>query len=241
MLNLFCKTMKNKNAILLILVLFLGMLIGGVLVKYTTPHCDDSISNNNEISNSDDNEIPNPTVSTSVENNKSNEPENANAVIDITYTTFSSPKADFTFEYPDTWVYDERENNGIISWGFYSKSIDNHNSVPYLEIQSPIMDAGAVGFSTGAPDLEKGEPLRPYHNAIYVFATNDPSTFVTYQWGGRGKLENGSGYVYWEKGQYFINSSSLSGHNKYNFMRVNPIPEKGQEIGLHIAQSIKIK
>jgi len=224
--------MKNKNAILLALVLALGLLVGGMFVKYTTPLC------NNNIAGSSDNNISNPADTIASENNDGDKSEDTN----ITYTAFSSPKADFTFEYPNTWVYDENELNDTMTWRFYSKSADNHNGIPYLEVHLPIDDPGAVGgFPSGAPDLEKGESLSPYHDFIYVFLTNDPNTFVTYQWSGRGELKNGSGRIYWEKGQYFANSSSLSGHNKYNYMRVYPIPEKGQEIGLHIAQSIKIK
>ncbi|MFA6897546.1 MAG: hypothetical protein WCQ96_04665 [Patescibacteria group bacterium] len=216
--------MEKKNATLLALVLVLGLLAGGMFVKYTMPLC------NNDISS--------PADTIASENNDGDKSEDTN----ITYATFSSSKADFTFEYPDTWVHDENELNNTMVWRFYSKSADNHDSIPYLEVHSPIDDPGAVGgFPSGAPDLEKGEPLRPYHNFIYVFSTNDPSTFVTYQWGGSGELKNGSGRIYWEKGQYFADSSSLSGHNKYNYMRVYSIPEKGQEVGLHIAQSIKVK
>lgn len=227
--------MKNKSAILLVVFLVLGMLIGGALVKFTALPCKDITLDNNSVADSGEKNLPDPGVSTVAGNIASNKPEDA-----VAYTTFSSPRADFTFEYPAAWEYDEKEANGIMSWRFYAKSADNHNGVPYLEIQSPVEDPGAVGFATGAPDLEKEEPLRPYHDAIYVFATNDPQTFVTYQWGGREKLENGSGYIYWEKGQYFVNSSSLLGH-KYNYMRVYPIPKEGQEIGLHIAQSLEVK
>ena len=44
---------------------------------------------------------------------------------DIAYTTFSSPKADFTFEYPDTWVYEEKTdpyNPNATGWNFYSNT-----------------------------------------------------------------------------------------------------------------------
>lgn len=224
--------MEKKSLIPLALVLTFGLLTGGMFVKYTAPAC------NSNISSSGDNNVSKP-ADTAAENDN-NKTENTDNAEDITYATFSSPKADFTFEYPDTWVYDENESNGTISWRFYPKSADNHNGMPYLELQAPIEDPGAISFSTGAPDLEKGLPLRPYHYAIYVFSTNDPKTFVTYQWSGKENLKNGSGHIYWQKGEYFADSSYLLDH-KYNYMRTYSIPENGQEIGLHIAQSIKIK
>ena len=236
--------MNNKNLISLVLILVSGLLIGGAYVKYTAIPCSDNptgntISDNGNISK--ENNLSDTADTIEAKNNDgSDKSENTNTDADITYATFSSPKANFTFEYPDMWVYDEREINGTMAWRFYSKFANNHDGVPYLEVHFPIDDPGAVSFSTGEPDPAKGLPLRPYHFAISVFATNDSETFVTYQWSGREALENGSGYIYWEKGQYFANSSYLSGH-KYNYMRIYSILEKGQEIGLHIAQSIKIK
>jgi len=237
--------MNNKNLILLILVLALGLLIGGAYVKYTTIPCSnnpsgDTISENSNTFEEDSTEEDNTsdTVDTiEAENDTSNdESKNTNIETNIKYTTFSSPEADFTFEYPDTWVYDERETNGTMNWGFYSKFADNHDGVPYLGVQSPIEDPGAVShYSAGGPDSAKGNA---FSFTLSVFPTNDPKTFVTYERYGAG--ENGGGYIYWEKGEYFANSSYLPGH-KYNQMRFYSVPEKGREIGLHIAQSIKMK
>ncbi|NQV00887.1 MAG: hypothetical protein HQ537_02090 [Parcubacteria group bacterium] len=218
--------MKNKNIILLALVLVLGLLIGGVFVKYTTLPCDSNISKNND--------VPNSTNSTATENNNDDKLEDT----DITYATFSSHKADFTFEYPDTWVYAEREFNDTMVWGFYPNLDNNYDSVPpYLEVHSPIYDPGAVSFySGGGPDSAKGSP---FSFTLSVFPTNDPMTFVTYERYGAG--ENGGGYIYWQKGEYFANASFLLDYDKYNLIRFYSAPENGREIGQHIARSIKIK
>lgn len=161
----------------------------------------------------------------------------------ITYKTFSSPKADFTFEYPDTWAYDEkgyeREINNTTIWGFYSNLESNYrNRPPYLEVSSPSYEV--VDFCSGGYDTAKGYP---YDFTISVFPTNDPETFVTYEQCGIDR-ESGSGYIYWQKGKYFANATDIGINNIYkiNIMTFHGSDElEGRKVAQHIAQSIKIK
>jgi hypothetical protein len=218
--------MKNKNAILLVSVLILGLLTGGAFVKYTTPPYNNSTSSNDNVSNS---------AALTTTDNSDNEPKSTKTEID--YETFSSPKADFTFEYPNTWKYDEKDIDGTTVWNFYPNLDKNYNNVPsYLELHTPIEDPGAVDFYSNGPENAK-EDSKGF--TLSVFPTNDPKTFVTYERYGAG--ETGGGYIYWQKGEYFANATSLFGHDKYNLMRFYSAPESEQEVGLHIAQSIKIK
>lgn len=210
--------MKYKIVILLILTLFLGFLIDRLLIKYTTLPCGNNVSN--------------PANSTCAENNNSDKSENA----DIAYKTFSSPKADFTFEYPSDWVYDEEEIENTTFWGFYpNMEGDYRNRPPYLAVSSQGYET--VDFCSGGPATAKGDP---YGFTISVFPTNDPETFITY--------EQSCGYIYWQKGKYFANSTDINIddiYDKLNIMVFYGLDEldesKVEEIGKHIAQSIKIK
>lgn len=166
---------------------------------------------------------------------------------EITYATFSSPKADFTFEYPSNWVYDEREVSSMydgkeiktMSWGFYPNlEGDYRNRPPYLEVHSPTYET--VDFCSGGPATAKGDP---YGFTISVFPTNDPETFVTYEQCGID-VEGGGGYIYWQKGKYFANATDIDDiYYKVNLMIFYSAEEgqDGQEIAQHIAKNIKIK
>lgn len=162
----------------------------------------------------------------------------------IAYTTFSSPKADFTFEYPSDWVYDEDEVSTMydgkeiktMSWGFYPNLEDGYrNRPPYLAVSYPLDEI--VDFCSGGPATAKGDP---YGFTISVFPTNDPETFITY--------EQSCGYIYWQKGKYFANSTDIDIDDIYTYQKVNLMKfysaeegQDGQEIAQHIAKSIKIK
>ena len=177
------------------------------------------------------------------------ENENQDQNDNITYKTFSSPKADFTFEYPDTWVYDEKEiereiNNTMASttfWGFYPNLESGYrNRPPYLEVSSPGYEV--VDFCSGGPDTAKGDP---YGFTISIFPTNDPKTFITYEQCGVDGGSGDGGYIYWQKGKYFANAIDIDIDDFYfkvNIMICHGSDElEGQKVAQRIAQSIKIK
>jgi hypothetical protein len=167
--------------------------------------------------------------------------ENQNQNDNITYKTFSSSKADFTFEYPSNWVYDEKEISTMsggkeiktMAWGFYPNLEGNYrNRPPYLAVHSPTYET--VDFHSAGYKWTK----RPYQ--LNTFPTNDPETYVTYEQGESG----GKAYIYWQKGKAFASSYCIDDiYFKVNLM-VFYSAEKGQdgkEIAQHIAKSIKIK
>lgn len=153
----------------------------------------------------------------------------------ITYTAFSSPKANFTFEYPSTWVYDEKiDPNDAKStdWNFYSNSDKNYETL-ILGIVSPLSEV--VDFCSGGLQTAKGDT---YGFTISVFPTNDPKTYVTYEQCGD---QNGYGYIYWQKGEYFANSSEIKNIYKISLIKFYSNSENGKKIAEHIAKNIKIK
>jgi len=155
-------------------------------------------------------------------NNTPNQTENQN----IVYATFSSPKIDFTFEYPDTWIFEENNTEDTTaSWRFYSDS-KKENSTLY--VYSPVTDA--IDFCSGNFELT-GIEKTPYQ--LNTFPTNDPETFTTYEKCGG---EYGSSYIYWQKGKYFANSRDIADLHKMNIIIAD-----NTDIAQHIAQSIKIK
>ena len=171
------------------------------------------------------------------------ENENQDQNNNVTYKTFSSSKADFTFEYPSDWVYDEKEiereiNNTMVStmvWRFYSNLDNNYDSrPPYLEVSSPgyeVVDFYSAGY--------KGTK-RPYQ--LNTFPTNDPETYVTYE---QRDVGGDGGYIYWQKGKAFASSYCIDMddfYSKVNIMICHGSDElKGQKVAQHIAKSIKIK
>jgi hypothetical protein len=215
--------MKYKIAALLVLTLFLGFLVDRLLIKYTTIPCDNNASN--------------PADSICAENNNGDEVKD----LDITYKTFSSPKADFTFEYPSDWVYDEEEISTMhdgkeiktMSWGFYlNLEGDYRNRPPYLAVSSPtyeVVDFLSAGY--------KGDKF-PYQ--LNVFLSNDPETCITYE-----QYEEGIGkYVYWQKGECFATFANITDIYKTNmiiFYSFGDEEKNTKQIGEHIVKSIKIK
>jgi len=166
---------------------------------------------------------------------------------EITYTTFSSPKANFEFEYPDTWMYDEKTdpyNQDATNWGFYLRSKKKPRSL-ILAVTSPLSEI--VDFCSGGPLTAKGWP---YGFVLSVFPTNDPDTFITYEQCGDVRYkQNGEGYIYWQKGKYFANASKIKDIHNINLMLYYSNSsdffadgnKESAEIAKHIAQSIKIK
>jgi len=208
--------MNYKIVILLISALILGFLIDRTLVKYTAAPC-------NNVSNP-------PANSTCAENNNGDKIDNAN----ITYKTFSSSKADFTFEYPDTWVYEEKQNaydTNETDWIFYSDSKKDYNDFIFIAgtSNSEWVDFCSVGYKGTKTSYQ-----------LNTFSTNDSETFITYeQCGG----EYGKAYIYWQEGEYFANASNIEDIQKINLMVYDFDIENinNAEIAKHIAQSIKIK
>ncbi len=207
--------MKYKIVILLVLTLFLGFLIDRTLVKYTATLC-----NNNASS---------PANSTCAENNNSGKEESAN----ITYKTFSSPKADFTFEYPSNWVYDEKAdlyNPNATGWNFYT-SIEEKSGMPVFAVVSPLTEVVNLCSDTYRDEINSYK--------LSTFPTNDPKTFITYE--QCGEEGYGSIDIYWQKGEYFRNASDIKDILKINFINFYSNSEKEMRISRHIAESIKIK
>lgn len=202
--------MKYKIVILLVLTLFLGFLVDRLLIKYT------AISYNN---------VPGPANSACVENNDGDKAEYAN----ITYKTFSSPKADFAFEYPSTWVYDEKidpENPNITGWNFYIDPNDK-TEIPIFAVVSPMTEW--VDFCSG------GRSSIPNALAsVNIYKTNDPETYVTYE---------KCGYIYWQKGKKIFNADDIKDIHQVNLIKFyfNPDFPAENNIAQHIVQSIKIK
>ncbi len=152
----------------------------------------------------------------------------------ITYITFSSPKADFTFEYPSTWVYEEKPDSydpNATDWIFYqnSKKIQDNLILAVISPLTEVVDFCSVGYRSEE---------RSYK--ISIFPTNDPKTFITYE--QCGEEEYGSTYIYWQRGEYFRNANDIKDILKIDLMiYYSGIENNNQKITKHIAQSIKIK
>ena len=158
--------------------------------------------------------------------------ENQDQNNNITYKTFSSPKADFTFEYPSAWAYDEKEIKNTMVWGFYPNLEGNYrNRPPYLEVHSPTYETVDF-FSSGYKGTK-----HPYQ--LNTFPTNDPETYVTYEQGESG----GKAYIYWQKGKAFASASCIGDiYFKVNIMIFHGSDElDGKEVAQHMAKSIKVK
>lgn len=170
-------------------------------------------------------------------NKTSSDSDNISPISDpnkkITYSTFSSIKADFTFEYPDTWIYDEKEdpyNAKSTDWGFYTDSEKNPESL-VLAVVSPLTES--VDFCSQSYIDKNSYQLN-------VYPTNDTTTFITYeQCGG----DYGSAYIYWQKGKRFESVEDVKEIQKVNLIKSFYGTENigNIEIVKHIAQSIRVK
>lgn len=160
--------------------------------------------------------------------NPLNQAENQN----IVYATFSSPKADFSFEYPNTWTFEEEQIANTAAWRFYSDSKKEENA---LIVYSPMLDA--TDFCSGSFS-QRGIEKNPYQ--LNTFPTNDPETFVTYERCGKGYP---STYIYWQKGEYLATSQDIKDIQKINLMKFMAEADNTEntDIAQHIAQSIKVK
>lgn len=211
--------MNYKIVILLVLTLFLGFLIDRAFVKYAPLPCDNNASN--------------PANPACAENNND---DKAKDDTNITYKTFSSPKADFTFEYPSDWVYEEKQNaynTNETDWIFYS---DSQKNIDNLIFATGTSNNEWVDFCSGSY-YKHGISKSSYQ--LNTFPTNDPETFVTYEQCGE---EYGGAYIYWQRGEYFANADDIKDVLKINLMvYYSGIENNSREVAEHIAQSIKIK
>ena len=152
---------------------------------------------------------------------------------EIAYTTFSSPKADFEFEYPDTWVYEEKTdpyNPNSTGWSFYS-SAEEKSGIPIFTVISPLTEVVNL-----CSDAYRDE-INSYQ--VSTFPTNDLKTFVTYEQCGEEGYR--SVYIYWQNGEYFRNASDIKDILKINLINFFSNSEEEMKIARHIAESIKIK
>ncbi|MFA6097663.1 MAG: hypothetical protein WC788_08645 [Candidatus Paceibacterota bacterium] len=204
--------MKYKIIILLVLAIFISLLADRLFFKYAKTPCTSSTDN--------------PIYLRCTNNDNGDKDGNK----DIVYKTFSSPEADFTFEYPDTWTYGKSIIEDTIVWNFYINSEKNpSNSV--LEVHFPTyetVDFCSIGY--------KGTK-NPYQ--LNTFPTNDPETFITYE--QCSQSQNGDGYIYWQKGEYFANAGLISDILKTNLMIFHYNSAEGRTIAQHISESITIK
>jgi hypothetical protein len=181
---------------------------------------------------------PNPSVSPTASAIPSNsptpsaEPQNNN----ITYTTFSSPKTDFTFEYPNTWVYDEKPdpyNAKSTDWSFYNNP-NNKTGMPVFAVISPLTEIVDFCSAKGMAEVRQ-------FSKIAIYKTNDPRTYITYE--QCGNIREGHAYIYWQKGKRFSDANDIKNILQVNLISFYFTPDllKGSEISQHVAQSIKIK
>ncbi len=156
----------------------------------------------------------------------------------VAYNTFSSPKLDFTFEYPSSWTYRDVENvsdPGNIYFAFFNTA--DTAGAPTLAVYSPrgkeMQDfcSGKIG----------GNIVYPYMQ-LNIFPTNDPQTFITYEQCGE-KQDLSDAIIYWQKGKKFLSADDLNNSDEISGMLFNLFSgsQEDRNIGLHIAQSIKMK
>jgi hypothetical protein len=156
----------------------------------------------------------------------------------VAYTTFSSPKLDFTFEYPSTWTYQDvsyMSDSGIVNFAF--KNTPGTEGPPVLAVYSP-RGTELSDFCSGKMG---GNTIYPYMQ-LNVFPTNDSQTFITYEQCGE-KQDLSDAIIYWQKGEKFLSADEIKGSNKISGMlfNLNSGSQEDRSIGLHIAQSIKMK
>lgn len=151
----------------------------------------------------------------------------------ITYKTFSSPKADFTFEYPSDWVYEERPDAydpNATGWNFYTSEKEK-SGIPIFAVASPLTEVVNLCSDTYRDGINSYK--------LGTFPTNDSETFATYE--QCGEEGYGSIDIYWQKGKYFRNASDIKDILKITYIKFYSNSEKEIIIARHIAQSIKIK
>ena len=215
---------KIKNTSYILIVVILIFIASGIILSCSLNKKEPAII-------SQEKDIKEEEVQKKVNQDENNE---------ITYKTFSSPKADFEFEYPSNWVYDEKEISTVsgekeiktMTWGFYPNLEDNYrNRPPYLAIHSPTPETVDF-FSLGYKGTK-------YSYQLNTFPTNEPETYITYEQGKSG----GKAYIYWQKGEAFASAYCIDDiYFKVNLMIFHGSDElEEKKVAQHIAQSIKIK
>jgi uncharacterized protein (UPF0333 family) len=157
----------------------------------------------------------------------------------IKYATFSSPKLDFTFEYPSTWTYKDMSNtsdSGTVIFTLYNTS--DTTGAPVLTVYSPMGD-NSIDFCSGKRIGRNS--IFPYMQ-LNISPTNDSQTFVTYEQCGQESSMSGA-VVYWQKSEKFLSTDDIKDLSKINaiLFSLDDNSQESKAIGLHIAQSIKIR
>jgi len=152
----------------------------------------------------------------------------------IIYTKFLSAKADFTFEYPDMWVYDEDKIENTMVWKFYLNPKKNSESMVF-EVHSPTYEG--VDFCSGKANVSSGGNTNVLVK-IDTYKTNDSKTYITYE-----ECGGSVAYIYWQKGERFASADDIKNIYQVNLMLLYFTSDlsEGTSIAQHIAQSIKIK
>lgn len=154
----------------------------------------------------------------------------------VTYTIFSSLKAGFTFEYPSTWIYDEKADPydaKATDWTFRLNP-NNKTGIPVLAIVSPMTEV--VDFCSAKSRANLNQLTK-----INTYKTNDSRTYITYE--QCGNTQSGNAYIYWQKGRKFSIADDIEDIHRVNLMIfyfTSDLPG-GDSIAQYIAQSIKIK
>lgn len=174
------------------------------------------------------------------------EEQAAAAQTETAYKTFSLPDAYFTFEYPESWVYEKTE----------SAPGEYHNETTYVFFTDPSKETETFVmnypmYETAMDTCMKFEEISDYqHKHI---ATNDPGTFVNYiACDGRKhdgtvydadydyRIGNNAGDIFWEKGVW--DGDKTITPDKKTRVRIRwRGPVIGDEILDHIAHSVRIK
>lgn len=164
---------------------------------------------------------------------------NTQSTNNIAYTAFSSPNLDFSFEYPSTWTYkdiSDINSPGTIGFTFYNTS--DTTGAPVLTVYFPMSD-NSIDFCSGKRIGRNS--VAPYMQ-LNISPTNDSQTFVTYEQCGQ-ELNMSGAVIYWQKGEKFLSTDDIKDLSKINAMLFSPdnSSQESKDIGLHIAQSIKLK
>jgi len=124
----------------------------------------------------------------------------AQQAADTVYKTFTEPDVYFTFEYPDTWIYEKHSPTDPYDETYYTFYRDAGKKEAALSLNYPM-------YETAMDTCIKFEETTDYtHEHI---ATNDPGTYIDYMTcgGGTGSESNdifwdedSMGDIFWQKG-----------------------------------------
>jgi hypothetical protein len=148
----------------------------------------------------------------------------------IGYKTFSLPDAYFTFEYPESWIYEKvvsapGEYYSETSYTFFT---DASKKTETFVMHYPM-------YETAMDTCMKFEEVSDYmHQHI---ATNDPGTFINYI--TCGSTEYDSGDIFWQKGVW-DGDKMITSDEKTQVRILWRGTAVAEEIMDYVAHSIKI-